>query len=125
MEKYLLDSSIIIEILGGSSIGLKAGELVRQGEASTSIISYCEVLNVVDLEKLSKAEAFLSQIPVFGVALSDGNTAKNLQYECRKAGKYVPTMDCLIAATAINNNSILVAADQDFERIEKLRKIVF
>lgn len=125
MEKYLLDSSVILDILEGNAEGRQAAKTFSQAEACTSVICYCEVLNKTNLNELNKAEAFLSKLIVFEVTLADGNSAKTLQFESRKTGKHVPTIDCLIAATAINNNAILAASDKDFNRLGNLRKIIF
>ncbi|HIH20012.1 TPA: PIN domain nuclease [Candidatus Micrarchaeota archaeon] len=127
MEKYLLDSSIILEILQGTVEGQKATKFLEtdKNDLCTSVICYCEVLNKINLEKYEKASALLSKLLVFGVSLADASTAKEIQYTCRKTGKYVPTLDCIVAATAINNNAVILTLDKDFERIEKARKILF
>lgn len=125
MERFLLDSSIILDILVGNRQGVEAAKVVSKGEACTSVVSYCEVLNKADLDKLANAELFLSKLLVFGVTLADGKTAKQLELECRKNGRQVPTLDCIIAATAANNGAIVVASDKDFERIEGVSKILF
>ncbi len=125
MEKYLLDSSIIIHILSASEKGVAAIELFDEAELSTSIICYCEVLNKINLEKIAKAQEFLSKLLVFGINTTDGETAIELQYNCRKTGKQVETLDALIAATAINNNAVVISSDKDFERIEGVRKKLF
>jgi len=122
MERYLLDSSIILDVLAGNASGVKAAHILRGGESATSVICYCEVLNKIDLLRQEKAENFLSKLLVFGVTLADGKAAKKLQDECRKSGGQVPTTDCLIAATAMNNGAVMVASDKDFERIKGLEK---
>lgn len=125
MTRFLLDTSIILHILDATAKGAKATELLSGGEAVTNIICYCEVLNKTNLDKLAKAEEFLSKLLIFQVTLEDGKTAKDFQYACRKAGNFVPSTDCLIAATAANNKAVLVASDPDFERIASVEKKIF
>ncbi len=122
MERFLLDSSTILNILAGNANGQKAVGILKNNEACTSIICCCEVLNKINLEKYAKAEAFLSKLLSFSLTHSDGETAKGIQKNCRKNGKHVPTIDCLIAATAINNDAIMISSDSDFQRIDEARK---
>ncbi|MBI2444903.1 type II toxin-antitoxin system VapC family toxin [Candidatus Micrarchaeota archaeon] len=125
MTQYLLDASAILHIVGGTPQGARIRDLVRNGESATSIICYCEVLNKADLDKLAKAEAFMSNLLVFPFDVSDGSTAKKIQLDCRRNGGYVPTLDCMVAATAIQYDCELVTSDSDFERIGGLKKHLF
>ena len=125
MARFLLDSSIIIHMLNGTDAGRAAVKFVSAGELVTSIICYCEVLNEANLDKQAQAEGFLSKLLIFQVTLEDGKTAKGFQDSCRKSGKFVPSTDCLIAATAANNNAMVVASDPDFERISGVEKKIF
>lgn len=124
MTRYLLDSSCIIDILSGNERGAKAAQLAKGAELVTSAICYCEVLNRLDLDKAAKAEAFLSKLLVFGLGLQEAKIAKEMQYACRRAGNQVPTVDCLIAATAKTNSATLIASDHDFARIDGVEKKV-
>ncbi len=125
MEQFLLDSSAIMHLLGKTNVGLDIRRVISSGELVTSLLCYCEVLNEVNLDKLKITEEFLNELFISQVTLSDARLAKELQYNCRKAGGQVPTMDCLIAATAINNNATIVTTDSDFERIQEVKKIIF
>lgn len=120
----MLDSSAILHILDGTPEGRKAAGILKGKEMSTSIICYCEVLNKANLDKQGIAEAFLSRIPIYPLSLADGHEARKIADYCRKNGKYVPTTDCLIAATAKNNNATVIATDNDFERMADVRKII-
>ena len=122
MEKYLLDTSSILNILDGNKKGEATIELIRTGELITSILCYCEALNKLDLNKLKKAEEFLSKIGLYQLTLADGFLAKEIQHTCRKNGGQVSTIDALIAATAHNNKSTLITSDSDFNRIEQVNK---
>lgn len=127
MERYLLDTSIILDILSGTTEGQKATRLIEDtgAEVFTSVICYCEVLNKINLEKRGRAKVFLSKLFVFGLSLADGELALKIQDDCRSSGNYVPTLDCLVAATAINNRAAILTLDKDFGRIEKAKKILF
>jgi len=125
VSRYLLDTSAILHILRGTSEGAKIGRLIQGADVLTSVICYCESLNNSHLTWLERAETFLSKVTVLPVDISEGQLAKKLQYACRKKGKMVPTMDCLVAATAIQCDAEVVAVDSDFERIEGLKKHLF
>ncbi len=56
------------------------------------------------------------------VLLDSSTIAQNIQKNCRKNGKHVPTIDCTIASTAINNNATIISSDSDFQRIDEARK---
>ncbi|MBI5636126.1 PIN domain-containing protein [Candidatus Micrarchaeota archaeon] len=122
MDRFLADSSIILDILEGNSSGQKAVELLKTGEACTSIICFCEVLNKTNSVKREKARVFLSKLFLFALSVADGETAVEMQDSCRATGGFVPTIDCLIAATALNNGAILLSSDNDFERIQQVKK---
>lgn len=124
MDLYLLDSSVILDILDGNEHGREAARILGPAEACTSVICRCEVLNKVNLQKITKAKELLSKIPVFGLTTGDGETAEQLQYSCRKTGVHTQTLDCLIAATAVNNYATVLTSDADFERIQQVEKIV-
>ncbi len=125
MTRFLLDSSTINDILSGNARGAKAARRIEGGELATSVICYCEVLNNINLDKQPRAEAFISKLLVFGLSVADGKIALDLQDSCRAAGRQVPAIDCLIAATAIANSAIVVSSDLDFARIEGVEKLVF
>ena len=125
MKRFLLDSSIINDILSGNARGQKAATRIEGGELATSVICYCEVLNNINLDKQPKAETFISKLLVFGLSVGDGKIARDLQDSCRAAGKQVPTIDCLIAATALANHATVVSSDSDFARIDGVEKLVF
>ncbi len=124
MDRFLFDTSAILEILSGSGEGKRAAAIVRSGEVATSVIAYCEVVNKADVDKLAKAEAFLKKLLVFYLGQAELETARDIELACRKKGRQVPTLDALIAATAMNTGSTLVSADRDFERIEGLKRII-
>ncbi len=124
MERYLLDTSAILDVLEGNAQGRRVREIVGNSESVTSVICYCEVLNKSNEVKIAKAESFLSQLMIFGAARGEGEIARDFQYACRKSGKTIRSMDALIAATAFTNNAILLSSDSDFERIDGIRKII-
>lgn len=122
MERYLLDSSIILDMLEGNARGRRARERVENAEATTSIICYCEVLNKGTLAGFERAHSLLDKLPVFETTLADGHLAVEMQLACRRAGTHVRTADCLIAATAMNRGAVVLASDGDFLRIDGARK---
>ncbi len=125
MTRFLLDSSAILNMLANTSSSSDIRNFISNGELVTSVICYCEVLNEINLHKIKIAEEFLNQLLIFQVTLADAHLAKEIEYACRKSGGQVPTMDCLIAATASNNNATVITTDSDFSRIDGVKKEVF
>ncbi|MBI5226365.1 type II toxin-antitoxin system VapC family toxin [Candidatus Micrarchaeota archaeon] len=125
MSRYLLDTSAILHILRGTPEGLRIAQLIQDSDVLTSVVCYCESLNNSHLTWIERAELFLSKVTVLPVDLSEGQLAKKIQFECRKKGKMVPTLDSLVAATAMKNDAEVVAVDSDFERIDGLKKHLF
>ncbi len=125
MSRYLLDASFILDVLKGGSSAFDMVQFIRDGEHLTSVLCYCEVLNVSSEKKQATAKEFLSNLTVLPLTLKEGGIAEKLQYDCRRQGRHVKTMDCLIAATAINHDASVVATDSDFTRIQGLKSHVF
>lgn len=125
MTRFLLDSSLILEILHGTPRGSRAARVLNGGELTTSVVCRCEVLNTVKLEYAAAARNFLSGLLTFPVTIADGESAESFQEKCNRAGKHVSTLDCVIAAAAANNDAILATVDSDFSRIAGLELKLF
>lgn len=125
MERYLLDTSAILALLKGGRDAFDVHHFVKGHKIYSSILCYCEVLNKAEGSRQQTAKDFLSSLILLPLTLSDGFLAEKLQYACRKSGKHVTTPDCLIAATAISHDAVVVAMDSDFKRIEGLKSHVF
>lgn len=121
MEKIVLDTNILIEVLKGNR------EIVRQLEEShltyaISAISAMELyygaLNKAELLKLQK---FISLFEVIELNKSISNIATELIFEYSKSHN-LDIPDSLIAATAMENNLKLYTLNiKDFRFIKSLK----
>ncbi|WP_409029151.1 type II toxin-antitoxin system VapC family toxin [Gracilimonas sediminicola] len=119
---YLIDSNAIIDFLGGRlpDSGMEFLSQVIDDTPSISIITKIEVLgyNGTDQEELI-FKSFVGDSEVLG--LSEGII--DLCIQIRKSYR-IKLPDALIAATAINNDFILVTRNiSDFNFIENLELI--
>jgi predicted nucleic acid-binding protein len=67
-----------------------------------------------------KMALHLEPFPLLPITRSVCVRAARLQRECAAAGIAAATVDCQIAATAIEHECLLLTADADFERIAEL-----
>ncbi|WP_428236137.1 type II toxin-antitoxin system VapC family toxin [Gracilimonas sp.] len=119
---YLIDSNAIIDFLGGRlpDSGMEFLSQVIDDKPSISVITKIEVLgyNGTDQEELI-FKSFVGDSEVLG--LSEGII--DLCIQIRKSYR-IKLPDALIAATAINNDFILVTRNiSDFNFIENLELI--
>ena len=99
-------------------------ESVRLGRAATSPIIILELLQGcrTEAERDSLKEKFESLL-VLPVGQTEWERAYGLGFMLRRQGLAIPTADLIIAAVAIENNSILLHMDKHFEMIVRYSKL--
>lgn len=97
-------------------------ELINAGEKIwLPGIIFQEILQgVASSEQFTKLKAVLSGFPFLEPDQQNYQYAAELFNKCRKSGVQVTTIDCLIAAMAIQHNCLLFSADKDFQAMAKL-----
>ena len=118
-QKYLIDTNILIYALEGLFINNPQMTEIFNESFNMSIISEIEFLGWKDFLKQSKVEdakRFLSLACIYPLT----SDIKDMAIELKQ--KYNSKLgDSIIAATAINNDCILVSRNfKDFEKIENL-----
>ncbi len=120
MEKIVLDTNILIEILKGNQDVVKKLETPHYNYAISSISAmelYYGALNKTELFKLQK---FISLFEVLALNASISQTATDLIFEYAKSHN-LDIPDSLIAATAIENKLKLYTLNlKDFRYIQDL-----
>lgn len=119
----LVDSAIWIDFFKGadSVFRRKLRQLIeREEEVCLTAIHLTEILQGIrDDAEFERTKRHLLSFPVF--LLKDVETylhAAGIYRVCRRSGKTVrKTVDCLIAAVAIENDLVLFHNDRDFDKI--------
>ncbi len=125
-----LDTTILIELeRRNRSITEKLKELAVQypEPAHITFISYFEFLRGLTDKKPKNKEKALAFLNEFNLLLPTKKTAfilSELKAKYDRKGFSVPLADMLIAAQVIENNLLLVTKDNDFDKIEEMKKIV-
>ncbi len=120
-ESFLLDTSFWIPVLRRNTpqvIGNRFSELVRSKRAAINEIVRLEVLVGYKTEaELNRVRIELAGLQLLELAESTWRSAASLSLHLRSVGVTTTIPDLLIAATAIENNAVLVHMDSDFDRI--------
>lgn len=117
----LVDTSIIIDFINNNKYKEEITILLANKEFSTTEMIIMEVLQgIKDDKTYDKINAFLESLPLVEVKYEDFLEAANIYRTCRKRGITIrKSIDCIIAAIAINNNLELFSNDRDFDNIRK------
>jgi len=113
-NKYLLDTNIILYILGGDQT---IGQYLHLRTLFTSVISEIEVMGYKNLtaSEEKKIAAFLAQ---FRIIYIDDVIKKEAITIRKEYNLKLP--DCIIAATAISLDLTLISADRQFRQVKNL-----
>jgi len=129
MKRYLLDTSLIAAFLHGRSTALALiNPLVRNGQATTSILVYGEVIEYIKglqtfptykarLQKLFD----LNQIPPYPLTYPILERYADIRRILRPLHKDIGDIDTLIAATALEHDLTLLTIDTDYDRVPELK----
>jgi len=117
----LVDTSIIIDFINNNRFKKEITTLLESKEFSTTEMIIMEVLQgIKDDKTYDKIKTFLESLPLVEVKYEDFLEAANIYRTCRKRGITIrKSIDCIIAAIAINNNLELFSIDRDFDNIRK------
>ncbi len=123
-NKFLLDTSIVIEIFkGNQEVGEKINDSDKFYISSVVLGELTVGINSVTNKRkhLKQLHDFLKFCILLDV---DSSTAEqygvNTAY-LNKKGKPIPTNDVWIASTAIQHNLVLITRDKHFNEIEGLK----
>lgn len=121
----VLDSSILIDLeRQKKEVILKISELRKlyPGLPAISFATYVEFLYGLKNKSNKNKEKFREFLEQFYVMHTSNKTADILVSLMQE--HELPMADLLIAAQTIENGSILVTKDKDFERIKEVDKII-
>ena len=129
MKHYLLDTSLVAAFLHGRPTAMELmAPWVRNGQATTSILVYGEVI-----EYLKGLAAFrqyktklqhlfrLNQITPYPLTYPILERYADIRRTLRPLRQEIGDIDTLIAATAVEHDLTLVTIDTDFDRVPHLK----
>lgn len=123
----LVDTSVWIDFFRGSGSSRILQRLIEEEESlSLTGIHLTEVLQGIRDERVH--ETIKDHLLTFPIFLTNGIEtylhASDIFRSCRRRGKTIrKTVDCIIAAVAIENNLILLHNDQDFDQIAECTRL--
>lgn len=123
MGNFLLDSNVIINFLLNKPSTVKLiNEFLYSGDnLVTSTICIAEVqLGVRENEK-EKTDLFADSLEVFDITVEIGRIGAFYVREYKKKGVTLNLIDCLVAATCLLNNLILVTYNKRHFEISELK----
>lgn len=122
-----LDTTVIIDFLRGQEQSAKLIDSCRsKGEViTTTVVSAYELLRNPNKKSRSDAEAFLSELLIYGVTETSARLSAEIHRNLKSKGSKINDSDIMITGIAMANNEQLVASDKDFKSTgyDKLRII--
>jgi len=110
MATYLLDTSVIIDVLNGKRARASLlEELLRAGNTlACSPINVAEVYAGMHPKEASATDAFLSGLDYYDISWKVARSAGRLRYEQARRGRTLSLADTMIASVALTNGLILM-----------------
>lgn len=129
--KYIIDTSILIEIENGNEKVLQRIQDLKRtpfAELCITIFTFCEFYygamekNQANKEKVKQR---LMQYKILNTSVETGSRFCELFFALKKKGKSLPQFDTFIAAITLEHDGLLLSADSDFEHIPGLKLVFF
>lgn len=121
---YILDSSIIIEVLGGSELGRKALAATNEGHVATTAICMVEVLDGTNGKAAIAAASFFDSLQILSLDTEAAIECIKIQKALKKDGNPISKTDLFIAGICKRHEATLITCDNDFKRINNLKMIL-
>ncbi len=128
--KYVIDTSILIEIENGNEEIINALHQLKKtpfSELYITIFTFCEYYYGVmerSQENKEKVKQRLLQYEILNTSVESASHFCELFSALKKKGKSLPQFDTFIAAITIEQQGVLVTGDSDFAQIPNLNSIV-
>jgi predicted nucleic acid-binding protein len=126
----IFDTSILVEIERKNKKLLQTLQKhvrLYPAPAQITFMTYHEFYHGVqpkNIKNKDKALAFLRRFGVLPLSTRTAEILSELKTETDGKGYTLPLADLLIASQVIESNGVLVTRDSDFEKIERLKKII-
>lgn len=118
----VLDTSVLIDYFKGKNSSF---DFVSNSDATTTVITYHEILTGIKHRKAKKEEAFyrrfFSDIKILDLDLKAAEESSDIMARLLSQGKVVNALDVLIAGIAMTNGADkIVSRDRDFLEISRV-----
>ena len=121
---FVLDSSVLIEVIEDLPRSEKVEDLLRGEPAVTTTICMHEVLAGADSDKRRFVlETLFSRMNVLEHTSEAARRGARLEQDLSKKGSKINTNDVLIAGICLSQNATLITLDHDFKKIPNLNVI--
>lgn len=117
--KYALDSSAIIDYLKNEPAIIEFLETLEDSNIVIPLIAKAEVKYV------NREIGSFEKLETVNLDNQDLQESMSILTHLEEKGERINMADILIAANAINENSVLIAADKDFEKLEDYEGFTF
>lgn len=119
MERVVLDSSAVIEMLRGTKKGEAILAMVSGKEIELPSVAAFELLRGPPSQR-PRTKAFIDAVHDLPFDRAVAEEAALLEERLRHQGVPLGALDLLIAASAATRGTTLVTADADFKRVKDL-----
>lgn len=118
----VLDTSVLIDYFRGKN---NSFDFVSNSDATTTVITYHEILSGIKHRKAKKEEAFyrrfFSDIKILDLDLKAVEESSDIMARLLSQGRVVNTLDVLISGIAMTNGADkIVSRDKDFLEISRV-----
>ncbi|HLC65066.1 MAG TPA: PIN domain-containing protein [Candidatus Nanoarchaeia archaeon] len=118
---YVLDSSAIIELLSGTSLGKKVNDFVGDAPLAATSISISEVVSGAKGKAFEAALGFFNSVLILDFDKESAFESVEIENALRKAGRLIERTDIFIAAICRKHDLWLVSCDPDFTNVKSIK----
>lgn len=128
--KYCLESSFIIDLLGGKKNAVQAYEKIKNSPLAITAIASVVLFEIMrgreqKPEKIKKFEQFRRKLEVLAFGEKEAEEASRIEKAIHQKNQTVSPLDLLIGATAKTNKAILVSNDKGYKKIAGLQVLTY
>ena len=128
--KYVLDSRFLIEYYYSQNPEIKQKsnqklrELIRTSNGIVPTIVICETIQLI-FSREGKQKADMIYLSIVSSGMKIENLSPNIAKDAgilKSTYKHIPIGDCIIAASAINNQARILSDDPHFDLIKESKR---
>lgn len=118
---FVLDTSILIELVDDSDKAPRIREKIGSEIAATTSITLHEVLQGATEKDKFIIKNLAHTMEILPFNQNDAEISSSIAQRLMKEGNMINDMDILIAGICMSNNATIVTLDKDFKRVSGLK----